>query len=88
MCLKSVYIGVDVYLCIKHTSCFVNECTATPDVFRFCFWKDFFWHMPGTNSKEIISAESLTWSFSNPDNVPSFKVLISTPLSETVRPYD
>lgn len=42
--------------------------------------------MTGTNSKEIIPAESLTVSLPNPDNVPSFKVIISVLLSKVVRP--
>lgn len=40
----------------------------------------------GINSNEIMPAELLTLSLQNPENVPSFKVIVSA-LSKVMRPY-
>lgn len=76
------------YQCIQHIYCFGNQCTShLQTCFLLLLREIFLACTTGTNSNEIIPAESLVLSLPNRDNVPCFKVIISVLLSKMVRPY-
>lgn len=89
ICVR-VYICVDtcVYRQHIHYTESVNNCASHSWHVSLCFREEFSGYaMTGVNSNEIIPAETLTTSLQNPDNIPSFKVIISVLLSEVIRPH-